>query len=128
MGGGTLQLTKRPATQAVRRSGKVYCQGRQAGHIEERSEGYRFTYDTAYLESADASSVSLTLPLRSEPYDSATLFPFFYGLLAEGILKDTQCRTLRLDENDHYGRLLKTAGCDTIGDVTVVAETEGDDA
>ena len=110
------------------RRGKVYCQGRLAGRIEERPEGYRFTYDTAYLASSDASSVSLTLPLRSEPYESPVLFPFFYGLLAEGILKDTQCRTLKLDENDHFDRLLKTAGFDTIGDVTVEAEAEGANA
>ncbi len=112
----------------MNRRGKVYCQGRLAGCIEERPEGYRFGYDAAYLSIKDASPVSLTLPLRPEPYDSAVLFPFFYGLLAEGILKDTQCRTLKLDESDHFGRLLKTAGSDTIGDVTVAEETEGTDA
>ena len=107
------------------RIGKVYCQGRLAGRIEERPDGYRFIYDMAYLALKDAVPVSLTLPLQSEPYDATALFPFFYGLLAEGILKDTQCRTLKLDENDHFGRLLKTAGSDTIGDITVVGETEG---
>ena len=111
----------------MNRSGKVYCQGRLAGRIEERPEGYRFTYDTAYLAQEDTTPVSLTLPLRSEPYDCPVLFPFFYGLLAEGILKDTQCRTLKLDENDHFGRLLRTAGYVTIGDVTVKEETEGAD-
>ncbi len=111
----------------MNRSGKVYCQERLAGRIEERPEGYRFTYNTAYLALADASPVSLTLPLRSEPHESPVLFPFFYGLLAEGILKDTQCRMLKLDENDHFGRLLKTAGSDTIGDVTVEEDTGGDD-
>lgn len=110
------------------RSGKVYCQGKLAGRVEERSDGYRFVYDTAYLALEDAVPVSLTLPLQSDPYDSAVLFPFFYGLLAEGILKDTQCRTLKLDENDHFGRLLRTAGSDTIGDVTVLDETENADA
>ena len=109
----------------MNRSGKVYCQGRFAGRVEERPAGYRFVYDTAYLALPDAVPVSLTLPLRVEPYDSAVLFPFFYGLLAEGILKDTQCRTLKLDQDDHFGRLLKTAGSDTIGDVTVVEATEG---
>jgi len=111
----------------VNRSGKVYCRGRLAGRIEERPEGYRFAYDTAYLAQKDTTPVSLTLPLRSEPYDCSFLFPFFYGLLAEGILKDTQCRTLKLDENDHFGRLLRTAGYDTIGDVTVKEETEDAD-
>jgi serine/threonine-protein kinase HipA len=108
----------------VDRKGKVYCQGRLVGRIEERPDGYRFVYDSTYLALPDAVPVSLTLPLRVEPYDSSVLFPFFYGLLAEGILKDTQCRTLKLDQDDHFGRLLKTAGSDTIGDVTVVEAKE----
>ncbi len=107
------------------RSGIVYCRGVRAGRIEEIAVGgYRYSYDVAYLASADTKPVSLTLPLRKEPFESASLFPFFYGLLAEGILKDTQCRKLKLDENDHFGRLLKTTESDTIGDVTVVEEPE----
>jgi serine/threonine-protein kinase HipA len=108
----------------VSRSGKVYCGGVLAGRIEEVSDGYRFTYDAKYLVPAETHSISLTLPKRSEPFTSKVLFPFFFGLLAEGILKDTQCRKLRLDENDHFGRLLKTAHSDTIGDVTVAEELE----
>jgi len=112
----------------VNRSGKVYCKGELAGRIEELPEGYRFAYEPAYRASDGATPISLTLPLRSEPYESPVLFPFFHGLLAEGILKETQCRKLKLDENDHFGRLLKTTGGDTIGDVTVAEETEGTDA
>ena len=106
------------------RSGKVFCGGHLAGRIEELPDGHRFTYDAEYLASPETHAISLTLPMRSEPFTSAVLFPFFFGLLAEGILKDTQCRKLKLDENDHFGRLLKTAHSDTIGDVTVVEETE----
>lgn len=106
------------------RSGKVFCGGYFAGRIDELPDGYRFTYDVEYLASAETHDISLTLPKRSEPFRSAVLFPFFFGMLAEGILKDTQCRKLKLDENDHFGRLLKTAHSDTIGDVTVVEETE----
>jgi serine/threonine-protein kinase HipA len=47
------------------------------------------------------------------------LFPFFYGLLAEGENKDMQCRILKIDENDSFTRLLKTASEDTIGGVIV---------
>ena len=61
----------------MNRSGKVYCQGRLAGRIEEQPDGYRFVYDTVYLASKGATPVSLTLPLRPEPYDSSVLFPFF---------------------------------------------------
>lgn len=107
------------------RSGKIYRCCMLAGHIEELSDGsYRFTYDTGYLASAEPKPVSLTLPLQVEPFVSPTLFPFFYGLLAEGNLKAMQCQKLKLDENDHFGRLLKTADCDTIGDITVVEVKE----
>lgn len=106
------------------RSGIVYCAGRLAGRIEKTASGYRFTYDPAYLADPASRPVSATLPKRIESYSSTTLFPFFFGLLAEGSLKEVQCRTLKLDENDPFGRLLKTAAVDTIGDVTVVEEQE----
>jgi HipA-like protein len=106
------------------RSGKVYCRGMLAGRIEEVSGGYRFTYDAGYLAVPGTGAIGLTLPKRPECYTSAVLFPFFFGLLAEGILKETQCRKLKLDENDHFGRLIKTAHSDTVGDVTVVEEPE----
>ncbi len=106
------------------RMGRVLCGGALAGRIEEVSDGYRFTYDAGYLAASGTRSISLTLPKRTEPYTSKVLFPFFFGLLAEGILKETQCRKLKLDENDHFGRLLKTAHSDTVGAVTVVEEPE----
>lgn len=106
------------------RSGKVCCADRVAGRLEKTATGFRFTYDPAYLADPESRPVSATLPKRIEPYSSTTLFPFFFGLLAEGSLKDVQCRTLKLDENDHFGRLLKTAAVDTIGDVTVVEEQD----
>lgn len=106
------------------RRGRVLCGSTLAGFIEEVPTGYRFTYDAGYLASPGTRSISLTLRKRSEPYTAKVLFPFFFGLLAEGILKETQCRKLKLDENDHFGRLLKTANSDTIGAVTVVEETE----
>ena len=106
------------------RKGRVLRDSALAGFIEEVPDAYRFTYDAGYLASSATRSISLTLPKRPEPYTSKVLFPFFFGLLAEGILKETQCRKLKLDENDHFGRLLKTAHSDTIGAVTVVEEPE----
>ena len=104
------------------RKGRVYRGGLFAGRIEELPDGFRFTYDPDYLSSPAARPISLVLPKRPEPYSSPVLFPFFAGLLAEGILKETQCRKLRLDETDLFGRLLKTAHGDTIGAVTVEEE------
>jgi serine/threonine-protein kinase HipA len=63
--------------------------------------------------------VSLTLPKRTAPYTSTSLFPCFVALLAEGALADLQCRTLRLDERDLFGRLLKTCSGDVIGSLRI---------
>jgi serine/threonine-protein kinase HipA len=101
------------------RKAHVYNRGRLAGIIEETSDGYRFTYDAIYVDDPTTAAVSLTLPKRPTPHASSVLFPFFFGLLAEGNTKVLQCRELKLDENDHFGRLIKTAHSDVIGTVTV---------
>ncbi len=106
----------------MNRSAIVYQDGRQSGRIEEAADGYLFSYDRDYLLDTAAPGVSLTLPKRVAPYHSSVLFPFFYGLLAEGALKHAQCRRLKLDENDHFGRLIKTTGENAIGAVSVIEE------
>lgn len=103
----------------MNRKAQVFCNGIPAGLLEEVSDGFRFTYLPAYLAAAGTRPVCLALPKRAEPYHSPSLFPFFAGLLAEGILKDTQCQKLKLDPNDSFGRLARTAHGDTIGNVTV---------
>ena len=100
--------------------GKVFYGETLAGHIERGEDGdYCFHYQPDYLARPDARAVSLTLPLRREKYNSPVLFPFFSGLLAEGNLKDLQCRLYRIDPNDDFTRLLKTTRYDVIGAVTV---------
>ena len=68
------------------RKGYVYIQNHFSGIIAETEEGYIFTYDQDYLDREDAVAVSLTLPLRQEPYEPTILFPFFDGLIPEGWL------------------------------------------
>ncbi len=107
-----------------RRKGLVYNNGVFAGRLEETTDGFKFTYATEYLAGSEAQSISLTLPKRTEPYFSRYLFAFFYGLLAEGTARQLQCRHLKIDENDYFGLLLKTAHSETIGSVTVVEADE----
>ena len=103
----------------TKRKGIVRMSGRRAGVIEETDDGFRFTYDTGYLADLDSFPVSLTLPLRAEPYCSPHLFSYFYGMLAEGSLEQLQCRKLRIDPEDVFARLLQTTGGDVIGCVNV---------
>ena len=50
---------------------------RYAGLLTEDENGFTFAYDTAYMEQEGAESISLTMPLREEPYKDKVLFPFF---------------------------------------------------
>jgi serine/threonine-protein kinase HipA len=98
----------------------VYNNEKLAGYLEKRGPNdYRFSYTESYLADPTQSSISLALPKTTGEHHSPVLFPFFTGLLAEGINKEIQCRLLKIDEDDDFTRLLKTAGDDTIGAITV---------
>ena len=100
--------------------GVVYCNGVQAGILEKTiTRGYRFAYDDSYLENTSNPPISLTLPKTNVAYHSDVLFPFFFGLLSEGVNKEIQCRLLKIDEDDDFGRLLLTSAEDNIGAITV---------
>ena len=69
---------------------EVYLHGIKAGMLTEEDNGeYTFIYDSSYLEKGDCPSVSLTLPLREEPYRSTVLFPFFFNMLSATARYDT---------------------------------------
>lgn len=104
------------------RKGIVYYRDRAAGRLIETEEGYEFSYRPDYLSDSSVPSVSLTLPKSAEVYRSPHLFAFFAGLLAEGVQKDIQCRYLKIDEDDDFGRLLATSRYDCIGAVHVEEE------
>lgn len=60
----------------VLRTAYVYIRNVFAGELCETDEGYKFEYDSEYLKSDTATSVSLTLPKSETPYKSKFLFPF----------------------------------------------------
>ena len=100
------------------RKGRVYVSGIPAGVLTEDEYGYHFEYDEAYLSAPTSQSVSLTLPLRGDPYHSNILFPFFDGLIPEGWLLNVAERNWKIRRNDRMGLLL--ACCrDCIGNVSV---------
>jgi serine/threonine-protein kinase HipA len=111
--------------KSKRNKGIVYLWDKKAGVLERADRAYRFTYDQEYLSQKDAQPVSLTLPLREEPYESESLFSFFLGLIPEGWLLDITSRTLKIDPENSFDILLATGG-DCIGAVTVIPESDGD--
>jgi HipA-like protein len=102
------------------RKAEIFNNGILAGTLEKTDDQeFIFRYNEKYFHDSNHRSISLTLPKKQLEFQSSTLFPFFYGLLSEGMNKQTQCRLLRIDENDHFSLLLSTAHSDTIGSITV---------
>lgn len=101
------------------RTAYVYIRDDFAGILSETDSGYRFAYDERYLQSSKPTPVSLTLPLRNEPYESSVLFPFFDGLIPEGWLLNVVAHNWKMDAKDRFGLLL-VACKDSIGDVSVL--------
>ena len=101
---------------------KIYFQDQLAGTLVEDENGFTFTYDTLYLHHPAARPVSLTLPLRTEAYQSNVLFPFFDGLIPEGWLLNIAQEHWKIDLRDRMALLL--ACCQNcIGAVSVVEDT-----
>jgi serine/threonine-protein kinase HipA len=101
------------------RQANVLYDEQVAGTLTETDEGeYIFRYDPAYLESHNPQPITLTMPLRSEPYIDKRLFAFFEGLIPEGWLLDIASKNWKLSPNDRMGLLL--ACCQNcIGSVSI---------
>ena len=99
-----------------KRKAHVFYQARLAGILEETDEEYLFVYTADYLKTG--RPISLSLPLQTEAFKSAALFPFFVGMTPEGWYRDIVCATKKIDPSDDFGILLIT-GENTVGAVTV---------
>ena len=101
----------------------VYWRDQRAGMLSEQDDGYVFQYAGSYVRKADSQAISFTLPLRTEPFYSKTMFPFFDGLIPEGWLLDVAVETWKLDPRDRMG-LLMTCCRDCIGAVSIIPDEE----
>ena len=62
---------------------EVWLYNTLAGTLSEGQNGYTFCYLPTYVGCA----ISLSMPVRPEPYLSEELHPFFKGLAPEGWLR-----------------------------------------
>lgn len=99
------------------RKAQVFYNKDLAGYISETKDGYVFEYNKEFLKKN--IPISISLPLREEPYESKELFSFFRGLLPEGWYLDIVTAAKKVDREDLFGLLLCTTSGDTIGAVTV---------
>ncbi len=105
------------------RKANVKIYDTQAGILTEHDPGhYVFQYDFGYA----GPPISLTMPVKEQPYEFETFPPFFDGLLLEGIQLEGLLKKHKIDKTDYFSQLV-IAGQDLVGAVTVeefLAENE----
>ncbi|MDO9111186.1 MAG: type II toxin-antitoxin system HipA family toxin [Desulfatirhabdiaceae bacterium] len=80
-----------------------------------------FQYDTCWLESPEAIPLSLSLPLRSQPYEDDVARPFFSNLLPEAGIRQAVARRLGVSEQNDFA-LLWALGGECAGAVFLLPE------
>lgn len=94
------------------------------GILARKDSGCRFAYRQDYLARADAAPISMSLPLREEPYGDAATRAFFDNLLQENDqLQQTMDRE-RIDRDDIVG-LLSFVGADCAGAISCLPQGSG---
>jgi serine/threonine-protein kinase HipA len=96
----------------------VYLHGRVAGTLERRSRArLRFTYTESWVAKG-SEPLSLSLPIRPEPYEHDRCAPFFEGLLPEGDFLKAIARTLHVSASNPF-QLLTELGGECAGAISV---------
>lgn len=100
----------------------VYFRDHLAGRLwlDERRH-FVFEYDAGWLGQKGAIPLSLSLPLRKEPYIDDSARPFFANLLPESEIRKMIARHLRISEENDFA-ILREIGGECAGAVSVLPE------
>lgn len=101
--------------QSLGRKAAVFQQDCLAGWLQEAVEGrWGFAYEQGYT----GLPVSLTMPIREEPYVFRGFPPVFEGLLPEGWQLEALLRRQKIDRNNLFAQLI-AVGADLVGSISV---------
>lgn len=93
---------------------EVWLYDEAAGILSELENKYEFSYFTGYAGPA----LSISMPVRTEPYISQDLHPFFKGLAPEGWLRKRYSEIQKIDSRDLFGLLMHN-GDDLLGAIVI---------
>jgi len=89
----------------------VYLNANLTGRLTQDDHGeLGFCYDAAWLNRADAMALSVSLPLRAEPFARRECRPFFAGLLPEEIQRKLVAESFGVSERNDFSLLDKIGG------------------
>ncbi len=82
-----------------------------------------FSYFPEFLHHPDAAALSISMPLREEPYPALQTEVFFEGLLPEGFTRHSVAQWMHVDESD-YLSILHALGRECLGAICVTEPGE----
>ena len=101
-------------TRMVRRAA-IFQHGILAGHLQEEKDG---GWVIEYFKGYAGTAISLTLPVRKEPYIFKEFPAVLDGLLPEGEQLEALLKKQKIDRNDCFTQLV-TLGQDLVGSLSV---------
>jgi serine/threonine-protein kinase HipA len=102
----------------------VYFQGVPAGRLWlDEKRRFVFQYEPGWVENPKAAPLSLSLPLRVEPFEDDLPRAFFSNLLPEAAIRQAVARKLGISELNDFA-LLEAIGGECAGAVSVLPEGE----
>ncbi len=96
----------------------VFYENGRVGQIEESGHGISFAYDPEWLNGDSSFAISVSMPLRHEPYSPELATPWFANLLPEDRQLEQISRLLGRSQSDVYG-LLEEIGRETAGALSI---------
>ena len=102
----------------------VYLHEHLVGKLSQDTYGrLQFQYDKDYAESQSSLAISLSMPIRLEPYEDPHTRAFFSGLLPDDIARHRLARFLGISEKNSFA-LLEIIGGECAGALSLYPEGE----
>ncbi len=100
----------------------VFYQQKYVGELKKLgARQLQFQYHPAWLADQNAFALSISLPLRPQPFENAQAF--FSNLLPEGEVRSLLCKKLGLSDKNDFG-LLAEVGGDIAGAIAIYTVPE----
>lgn len=100
----------------------VYLHEKKTGRLSQSDDGVLgFAYATDYLAASNNPSVSVSMPLREEPYSDKITRPYFSGLLPDERARRRLASALGVSEGNAFG-LLEIIGGECAGALSLLPE------
>ena len=84
---------------------EYHGQFQEVGKFNENMDGRSFSYSQSYLKSAHSHALSLSLPLRPEPYSQNDYQGFFEGMIPEGVGRNELAHRFHISPSNYLSLL-----------------------